>query len=100
MLIGLAVISTAGKPPPSSMTLTVVWLEAVPPGPEQFILKTVVWLRLIVSFPEMFLAPNQPSPWAMQEVALVVFQVRIELSPRLIVEGLAIKVSVGPLTTN
>lgn len=35
----------------------------------------------------------------MQDVALALDQLRIEISPRLIVEGLAAKLTVGPETT-
>ena len=51
-----------------------------------------------LSEPESDLDPNQPSV-AVQEAAFELDQVKIEVSPRLIVEGFAFKLTVGPETT-
>lgn len=73
-----------------------LWL-AEPPLPVQVKVKAVLALRLpVTSEPEVALLPLQP-PEALQEVALVLLQVRVEAEPEVTEVGEAEKEMVGGL---
>jgi hypothetical protein len=76
-------------------TVTVTFLETLPPSPTQSSVKVVVAPSGPVdSEPLPGLLPLQP-PLAVQLVALADDQVRVELSPAWMDNGLAVRVSVG-----
>lgn len=95
MLAGLAASDTVGVAlPPPPPTFTVTLAEPDPLVPVQVSVYAVVLVGETVAMPLVAFAPVQP-PLAVQEVALVVDQVKFELLPDVIVVGLAVKVTVG-----
>jgi hypothetical protein len=95
MLAGEAVSVTVG----GGTTVTVtIWL-AVPPVPVQLREKVVVTETAPVkAVPPVGLLPVQP-PEAVQVVALVELQVRVEAPPLATLAGLAVNATVGAGTT-
>jgi hypothetical protein len=76
-------------------TVTVALAGAdVPSAPVQVSVKVVVFVRETLCVPLVAFVPVQP-PLAVQEVALVLDQVRVELLPGSIVVGIAVSVTVG-----
>ncbi len=91
-LLGLALIVTDGA---GAETVTVADWAALPPAPVQVSENLVFVVRApVLSEPLVALLPVQP-PEAVQEVALVEDQVRVELAPLATVLGLAERVTEG-----
>jgi len=92
MVLGLAAKATVGV---GEVTETVVDWAALPPAPVQVSVKVAFALRVPVdSEPLVPLVPDQP-PEAVQAVALVDDQFKVELLPLAMVPGLAAKTTVG-----
>ena len=76
-------------------TVTVADCEAEPPLPVQVSVYLVVALNVgVLADPAVAWLPLQP-PEALQEVALVEDQLKLEAAPLLTVDGLADRVTVG-----
>jgi hypothetical protein len=92
MLVGLAEKLTVGAGV-EPLTVTVAVAVVVPPAPVAVNVYVVVAVGVTVTAPE---AETVPMPLSIVTVlALVVFQVRVELWPEVMVVGLAEKVAVG-----
>jgi hypothetical protein len=91
-LLGLALIVTDGA---GAETVTVADWLALPPAPVQVSANLVFVVRAAVLWePLVALLPVQP-PEAVQDVALVEDQVRVEVAPLATVLGLAVRVTAG-----
>jgi hypothetical protein len=91
-LLGLALIVTDGA---GAETVTVADWLALPPAPVQVSVNLVFVVRAAVLWePLVVLLPVQP-PEAVQDVALVEDQVRVEVAPLATVLGLAVRVTAG-----
>ena len=75
-------------------TVTVTVFSTVPDGPVQERTKVDVCVSWVASVPDTAFVPVQPFE-AVQEVVFVDVQVRVDVSPELIVRGLPVSVSVG-----
>jgi hypothetical protein len=78
----------------AGFTVTVTLFDTVPPLPVHEREYVVVSDGVTLSFPEVFFAPLHP-PDAVQEEAFEVLHSSSDESPSVIVEGVAVKVSVG-----
>jgi hypothetical protein len=93
MVLGLALKLTVTLG--FALTVTVADCAALPPAPVQLKVKVEVALRAPVDCePLIALAPDH-APDAVQEVALVADQFKVELLPLLIALGPALRVTVG-----
>lgn len=99
MVVGLALKFTTGA---GTVTVTLIGVaEPVPPSPLQLNLYVVVVLGDNICEPLVVLVPTHPEPSpptsteAVQVLALVLLQVKVELSPRLMAVGTALSVTVG-----
>jgi hypothetical protein len=91
-LLGLALIVTDGA---AAETVTVADWLALPPAPVHVSVNWVFVVRLpVLCEPLVALLPVQP-PEAVQDVALVEDQVRVEVAPLATVLGLAVRVTAG-----
>ena len=91
-LLGLALIFIDGA---GAETVTVADWLALPPAPVQVSVNVVLVVRLSVLWePLVALLPVQP-PEAVQDVAWVEDQVRVEVAPLATVLGLAVRVTAG-----
>ena len=94
MVVG-AVQARLAVPLAGPATLTVTLCAAEPPGPKQVSANFVVAVRLpLLCEPPVDRTPLQP-PEAVQEVALIEDQVRVEAAPLVTVLGVALKVTAG-----
>jgi hypothetical protein len=91
-VLGLALNVTVGA---GEVTVTVADCAAVPPAPLQVSVYVVIFCRAPVERdPLMPTLPDQP-PEAVQALALVVDQFKVELAPLATVLGLALRLTVG-----
>ena len=92
MLLGLALKLTVGA---GEATVTVADCAALPPAPVQASVYVAFALSAPVDWePLVAWLPDQP-PEALQEVAFVVVQVKVELPPLTMELGLAVRLTVG-----
>ena len=92
--VGFAVSDTVGSGG-AAVTVTVADALALPPAPVQVRVKLPFAVRAPVDWlPEVALVPDQP-PEAVQEVALVEDQVRVEAPPLVTEVGFAVSETVG-----
>jgi hypothetical protein len=91
-LAGLALIETLGA---GAETVTVTDCAAEPPVPVQVSVNFVVAVRAGVAPDPLIASPPLQPPDAVQAVALVEVQVKVDVAPLLTVVGLADRVTAG-----
>jgi hypothetical protein len=94
-LIGFALSATTGAVAVPVVTVTVVVALLMPPAPVQDSAKLAVAVRAPVDFVPLVATVPLQAPEAVHEVALVEFQVMLEVPPEVMLAGEALSEIVG-----